>query len=305
MSIDQLGPHFEADGICPDPVFVIGSPRSGTTALGHALNRHPALWASKESYVLNDLYGGGRATRSWRRHQERVNPSWLRAEEVDLDEFLGFLGLGINAMYSSRSGGLRWVDATPLNTLMVDDLALLFPGAVFLHLVRDGRAVVHSMGSFRDNLEAKKGPVPAEEMPGWTTDFRRACETWTKYVEIGVGFAAASPGRCLQVRNEDLGSDPDAGFRQITDFLGVAPDAGPATFFSKRRINSSFDADPNALREGWAQWGSDERRTFVEVAGATLARTGYASAEELEAWRTTDTAEPRPGHAGRELGRGA
>jgi hypothetical protein len=294
MSDDHPSPDLDVDGICPDPVFIIGSPRSGTTALGHALNQHPQLWASKESYVLNDLFGGGRARKSWDRHQERLNPSWLRAENVDLDEFLGFLGLGINALYSSRSDGLRWVDPTPLNTLMVDDLALLFPGAVFLHLVRDGRAVVHSMGSFRENLEAKKGPVPEAEMPAWTTDFRRACETWAKYVETGVRFAVANPERCLQVRNEDLGSDPDAGFRQITDFLDLAPDNGPATFFSKRRINSSFDANPNAPREGWARWGSDERRTFVEVAGTTLARTGYANTDELDAWRTTNAAATEP-----------
>ena len=146
MSIEHLTPYLEREGICPDPIFVIGSPRSGTTALGHSLHKHPELWASKESYFLYDCFGNGRAGRSWQRHRERKNPSFLASSEVGRAEFLGFLGLGVNALYTSRSGGLRWVDPTPLNTIMVEDLADLFPGAVFLNLVRDGRSVVRSIG---------------------------------------------------------------------------------------------------------------------------------------------------------------
>lgn len=33
MSIDHATPHVKGAKVCADPVFVIGSPRSGTTAL--------------------------------------------------------------------------------------------------------------------------------------------------------------------------------------------------------------------------------------------------------------------------------
>ena len=203
MSIEHLTPYLDRDGICPNPIFIIGSPRSGTTALGHALDKHPELWASKESYFLYDCFGNGRAGGTWQRHRERKNPSFLAHSDVGRAEFLGFLGLGVNALYTSRSGGLRWVDPTPLNTIMVEDLADMFPGATFLNLVRDGRSVVRSMGRFRDNLEAKKGPVPDAEMPPWTDDFRSACETWTRYVAAGATFGSG--------QSRPLPRDPQRG----------------------------------------------------------------------------------------------
>jgi Sulfotransferase family len=293
MSIDHLTPYLDREGICPNPVFIIGSPRSGTTALGHALDRHPELWAARESYFLYDCFGNGRAGGTWQRHRERKNPSFLANSEVERAEFLGFLGLGVNALYTSRSGGLRWVDPTPLNTIMVEDLADLFPGAMFLNLVRDGRAVVRSMGRFRENLEAKRGQIPDFEMPPWTHDFRSACETWSRYVTAGGTFGAAKPDRCLTIRNEDLAADAAAGFARIQEFLGLVQDDEPGAFFGKRRINSSFSE--GSSEPGWLDWAPEQRRTFAEIAGATLIEAGYADADELETWASSQPVESAAG----------
>lgn len=288
MSFEHLRPYLEAEGICRSPIFIVGSPRSGTTALGHALNQHPELWASKEAYVLHRIFGNGRAAGSWKHHWERSNPSWLRAEGVERAEFLGFLGLGVNAMYSSRSGGRRWVDPTPLNTLMIDDVGELFPYAFFLHLVRDGRRVVRSMLSFRESIEREKGPIPDNEMPPWTRDFEVACESWANHVAIVARFEDAHPGRCLTIRNEDLVTDPHAALSRMLDFLDAAPDDGPADFLVTRRINSSFDDETGSPSEtDWSGWTSDQRRTFARIAGPTLVAAGYGTREELEAWASS------------------
>jgi Sulfotransferase family len=294
MTLEDLRPYLEAEGLCPDPIFIVGSPRSGTTALGHALNRHPDLWASKEAYVLFRLFGNGRARGSWEHHWERSNPSWLRTEEVERAEFLGFLGLGINAMYSSRSQGRRWVDPTPLNTLMIDDVAEMFPGAFFLHLVRDGRRVVRSMLGFRESIEREKGPVPDSEMPPWTRDFEAACDSWANHVEIVLRFEAANPGRCLTTRNEDLVVDPVAAMARVLDFLGAARHDGPANFLATQRINSSFEDESQQPSEAdWDDWTPEQRETFARVAGPTLVAAGYATGEELEAWAGVRALPPR------------
>jgi hypothetical protein len=297
MTIENLTPYLDREGICRNPIFIIGSPRSGTTALGHALDRHPELWAARESYFLYDCFGNGRADGTWRRQRARKNPSFLAASDVGREEFLGFLGLGVNALYTTRSGGLRWVDPTPLNTIMVEDLADLFPGASFLNLIRDGRSVVRSMGRFRGNLEAKKGPIPDGEMPPWTHDLTSACETWARYVDAGMTFAAAHPDRCLEVRNEDLSGDPAAGFERIQTFLGLAPDDRSARFFGKRRINSSFSED--ASESSWEAWTPESRSTFAEIAGPALVRAGYSDADELRAWADPERAAsaPTPGRS--------
>ena len=284
MSLDHLRPYLELEGICPDPIFVIGSPRSGTTALGHALNHHPELWASMESYVLYQLYGQQRAERVWGHHWDRTNPSWLRAEEVDRGEFLAFLGLGINALYSSRSGGRRWIDATPLNTSMVDEVAAMFPGGFFIHIVRDGRLVVRSMGEFRRMLERERGPVPAAEMPAWTSDFRSGCETWSEYVRTALRFERSNPDRCVTLRNEELLADPRAALAPVLDFIGAEADDGPAAFLAESRVNSSFRGGDSQGRDDVPEWPDELRRTFAEVAGPGMLAAGYWTDAELERW---------------------
>jgi Sulfotransferase family len=301
VSLDHLRPYLDREGVCRNPVFIIGSPRSGTSALAQALGRHPALWVSRESYVLHQLYGEGRAARTWKHHWERVTPSWLRAEEVDRAEFLGFLGLGINAMYSSRSGGRRWIDPTPLNTPMVHDLADMFPSASFVHIVRDGRAVVRSMGAFFEMLKGQHGTVPRNEVPPWVGDFRMQCKEWAKYTEAAFGFEDARPARCVTVRNEELAADPPAGFARIHRFLEVQDDDGPATTFAGPRVNSSFRGNAQSQGDaGWDEWGAELRRTFAEEAGDTLVRAGYASSEELKTWVASGpVASPVPHEARR------
>src|SRR6266487_3057314 len=137
--------------ISADPIFIIGSPRSGTTILAWSLAQHSQLWTSDESQILWDLFGDGRLNKNYQR-EGRPDGSWLRKQGIEKAEFLEFLGLGLNALFTSRSEGKRWIDQTPFYTLMVDDLVSLFPGAFFIHILRDGRAVVNSMIHYRDRF---------------------------------------------------------------------------------------------------------------------------------------------------------
>ena len=51
--------------ICSDPVFVIGSPRSGTSVTAWALHQHPELWTSHETEFLRELFGENRPHRAY------------------------------------------------------------------------------------------------------------------------------------------------------------------------------------------------------------------------------------------------
>lgn len=269
----------------PDPVFIVGSPRSGTTAMAHALKQHPDLFVSKESYVLHQFYGNGRTRQVWEHNMNRVTPNWLRHEEVSYEEFLAHIGRGMSSLFSSRSGGRRWVDQTPLYTPMIDDLALMFPDASFLHLVRDGRAVVRSMSGFADVFdEPSKAGMLSDEIPTWTEDVDEACRTWNDWVARATEFAEEHPKRCVVARNEDLVNDPHGGFSRIQEFLGLEPHSGSAEAWGRRRINSSFRDRPERPADRWNDWPVELRRIFVDRAGSSLVRHGYASAEELQEW---------------------
>ena len=173
---------------CPDPVFVFGAPRSGTTALARALGMHGDFYVGDETFFLWELYGQGRVEKVFEQWATRPSSSWLRREQVSRDEFLAAVGLGINALFTRSSGHRRWIDHTPHHCLMADTLAGMVPGAKFLHVLRDGREVVNSMIHIA-------ATVPAEELadmrargflPPWADDFRAACTTWRDAVRAAV-----------------------------------------------------------------------------------------------------------------------
>ncbi|MDQ3387682.1 MAG: sulfotransferase, partial [Actinomycetota bacterium] len=221
--------------ICPNPVFIIGSPRSGTSILGWSLAHHSRFWTSNESHILFDLYGNGHVNRAFQIAKKRHSNGWLNVQGVETAEYLQYAGVGLNALFTSRSEGKRWVDHTPLHNHMVETLGEMFPEAFFLHILRDGRSVVNSMVNF---LDRSAGDDPA---PAWV-DFTEACRTWRRYTEIAMDFGARNPTRCLTVVNEELVAEPVEGFRKILRFLDAPNEEGPANYFQTNRINSSFGA---------------------------------------------------------------
>jgi hypothetical protein len=246
---------------CPDPIFIIGAPRSGTTALAKALGQHSQLWAFDETQIFWDLFGSQQAHKNYCR---RADDSWLRREGVEEERFLFFLGLGLNALLTTLSHGKRWIDQTPVYTLMVGDLAAMFPGARFLHIMRDGRRAVHSMINY-----------PYKQAP-WARSFREAAKTWHSYTNAALNFCQSHPERSRTVINERLVVDSEGGFEEILEFLKAPYENAPGNYFRTNRVNSSFaraNSRPSELLgQPWKHWTEEQSSTFHAEAGETLQR---------------------------------
>jgi hypothetical protein len=105
-------------------VFLIGSPRSGTTILGEVLGLHPdiAYWY-EPTFVFDRFF---RDAAHDRRTAQEATPSVAAYIQ---DEF----------EYFYRKHGQRViVEKSPLHSLKVPFLKAIFPDAQFLHLVRHG-----------------------------------------------------------------------------------------------------------------------------------------------------------------------
>jgi hypothetical protein len=267
--------------LCERPIFILGSPRSGTSILAWSLQNHSRLWTSGESELLFDLTTGIDLQREYER-LAGVSHGWFRREDVRPEEFLQALGLGIHALFSSRSKGKRWVDQTPSNTLLAETLAAMFPDALFLHMLRDGRQVVQSMMHFHRLLEADREGSDPEFIPDWTNSFAAACRTWSLHAETAGRFAEHHPNRCLTVVHGELTIDPEAQFARILAFLDVPYEEGPAAFLRSNRINSSFSSDLEMVRTvPWDGWPLEQKRVFVRNAGETLVRLGLVTDDEM------------------------
>ena len=253
-------------------VFIIGCPRSGTSALAWGLAQHPQLWTSAESDFMHELFRGNTLFNAFKKAKARPDEGWLEKNRVTYREFTSYFGQGIDALFRSRSKGLTWIDQTPGHTLIAPVLKDMFPNAKFVHIVRDGRQVVQSMlSSGFDELGFDMN---------WTTDFENACETWVTYVSKGLKFAADNEVDVFQLTNHELRNNSVKVISDIQAFLGIESDDASAKFLEQRRLNSSYDDGfKTILTSGDSSfekpaekplWSDDEKRIFHTLCDPTV-----------------------------------
>ena len=172
------------------------------------------------------------------------------------------VGYGVNSLYTSRSKGLRWVEQTPQYTLHLEEITLLFPGAQFPVMVRDGRQVVESLRHFVN-------PVPFDE----------ACQIWTRFNTAARDYADSAPeDRVHSVSYERAVLETEHEMRRLFEFLGEPyAQASVDRITSRAPMNSSFigEGKEQKLAPRWTAWTRAERERFVEVAGDLLVDLGY------------------------------
>jgi len=246
--------------ICPKPVFIVGAPRSGTSLFRQALGRHPQLWTSAAGDYLQPLFNA--LVEAWRQGNRYGRYQWLAAQGVSEDEFWRYAGLGFNALFSSRAGSRVWVEKTPDYSRYLVPLSLLFPGARFIHIHRDGRQAVSSM----------------KQHWGWS--HRRACHLWQNCTSAVLQFRENQPHRILTLAFEQLMQQSDAAFELIFRFLKLEPHAGCARYIDKQ--GSSGADDPPLTNSGLMDqpatrisWNWMQKQWFEHTCGSLQGKLGY------------------------------
>lgn len=257
--------------ISDSPVFVLGPPRSGTSMMQWALRQHPRLWGGQESDYLIPLM---RSLRDVHEHGSRRGKlHWLSGQEVGFDEFVRHVGIGINSLYTSRSGGKRWVEQTPQYTLHLNNMVRLFPDGRFLFMVRDGRDVVHSLRNFVSPVEHRNG-----------------CQIWKDFMTAGLEFTDDDHGeQMMMVSYRAAVEETSQEMAKVFEFIDEDFEQASVEFIrSNSPINSSFsEAEGLARTKRWQTWSPDEREVFADVAGDLLVDLGF---EVDDSWikETTD-----------------
>ena len=114
-------------------VFIVGSPRSGTTLLGNILDLAPQISCWIEPYFIMD-------------HHFRHSSNDCRGAAAASDEVKEYI---LNAFdyYRSKCGCRIVVDKSPRNSLKIPFLREVFPDARFIHILRDGRDATLSINT--------------------------------------------------------------------------------------------------------------------------------------------------------------
>src|SRR5579875_3457488 len=186
-------------GSAAPPIFIVGSPRSGTSLLRLILDSHPAIACGPETHVLADL------DESLGRHWDRL--ARYGAEREHWHDAYREAFARLKADYAARRGKARWADKTPAYAQHLQFVTALFPDAQVIHVIRDARHVTAS-------ALARWGWRRAWAMP----------QLWRESVEKAREFGRdADPGRYREVRFEQLVGDrghPAEGVRVARRGLG-------------------------------------------------------------------------------------
>ena len=201
------------------PFFIVGAGRSGTTLLRLMLAGHSRLHIPPETWFLRPLVRDFPLTGALTQPQfERAIETMVRHErwpdmnlaEDELRRQAAALAQPtlvdlIDLVYRhllDASGKQRLGDKTPHYFAIVPELATLYPGAKFIHLVRDGRDVAISW------IDA-----------GWQRYYEPGFEWPAAMVHLRRDRAAYRE-RVLEVRYEDLVRRPAETAHHICAFLG-------------------------------------------------------------------------------------
>ena len=266
------------------PLLVLGVSRSGTTLLRVVLDRSPGLAIPDESFFVPLLA---------RRHGHRVSrkafvddlrrlptlAAWgLAADDVAPRIVDGMAtGAAIAAIfeaYAERQGKPRWGDKTPMYMRHLSLLERLFPGAQYVHLIRDGRDAATSFLQMPAGTYTRTWAHP-------DTPVEFACLWRTEITAARALGRRIGRERYLEVRYEDFVSEPERVVQAICSFADVEfePEmldyAGSVDVAAKPHQQRLLQAPTARVRDWRTEMAAEDVRRFEKVAGDVLASSGY------------------------------
>lgn len=283
----------ELDGL---PIFfIVGRGRSGSTLLRSILDAHPGIMIPLESRFVQFLYYSFPVNKPWTLEEafqavealeSGFEPLNLHRESLlnELEQHKSGLTLDrvckliyLHTRSEFRKNRIRILgDKNPRYAFFIPQLLELFPGARFIHLVRDYRDNIVSVQRAAKHIKESGNPY-------------FAMGRWRLYNRQVLNYQKRYPDRFHRVYFEELIRNPEAVMKKLCNFLEVDfhPDMlnyedGLGSYFEKKDfsdLHQSLQTPFNPSKIG--EW---ERKLPVgtaircEVLGGNLAKDlGYPS----------------------------
>jgi hypothetical protein len=266
------------------PLIILGVRRSGTTLLRVILDRSTGIAIPDESYFVPQLAHRHRGKVDRVRFLDDVRrlPTLLEWDVPPDDVAIRLrdrmsAGEAIGAIfeaYAAKHGKPRWGDKTPMYMQHLGLLERLFPDALYVHLVRDGRDAALSFLQMPEGVVTRTWAHPTD-VGGF------ACQWRIEVVATQSLGKRVGASRYLEVRYEDLVADPPSVVRSICDFahlpfeLGMLDYAGTVDVSAKPHQQRLRQPPTRGVRDWRSQMSAEDVQAFETIAGDVLAELGY------------------------------
>ena len=227
----------------PDPIFIVGMPRAGSTLLEQILSSHSAVEGTME---LPEIITLAKELRAEADSQEIAAYGEVLAAKsaAELRE-LGEKFLERTRIHRKTARPL-FIDKMPNNFLHVGMIQLILPRAKIIDARR------HPLGCCFSNF--KQHYARGQNFSYSLTDMGRY---YRDYVELMAHFDEVLPGRVHRVFYERMVEDTETEVRRLLDYCGLPFEDGCLRFFENDRPVRTASAEQvrrPIYREGVEQW---------------------------------------------------
>jgi tetratricopeptide (TPR) repeat protein len=231
----------------PDPIFIIGMPRAGSTLLEQILSCHSAIEGTSELPDMITLAHGLRAQADSREIAayasilEQKSAAELRALGEQYIE---------NTRIHRKTDRPFFIDKMPNNFLYLGIILTILPNAKII----DARRHPLSCGFSNFKQFYARGQ-------NFSYDLEDTGRFYRDYVGLIAHFDNVLPGRIHRVFYEDTVADTETVVRELLDYCGLEFEEECLRFFESRRpvrTASSEQVRQPIYREGVEQWQNYE-----------------------------------------------
>ncbi|HZE43812.1 MAG TPA: sulfotransferase [Steroidobacteraceae bacterium] len=231
----------------PDPIFIVGLPRSGSTLLEQILSSHSLVEGTME---LPDIAGIARSLFDKGKKSQTPGYSAVLAElDADQCRELGERYIA-QTRIQRKTDAPFFIDKMPNNFAHIDLVQLALPRAKIIDARR------HPLGcclsGFKQHFARGQG---------FTYSLADIGRYYRDYVELMSFFDAVLPGRIHRVIYESMIEDTESEVRELLEYCGLPFESGCLRFYENERAvrtASSQQVRKPIFREGVDHWRNYE-----------------------------------------------
>jgi tetratricopeptide (TPR) repeat protein len=261
-----MGARAGLGAAAPDPIFIVGLPRAGSTLVEQILSSHSQIEGTME--LPNMMAIATKLSGTKNRSERSAYPNVLAGMSAE-----DYAGLGERYLAETRiqrkTGRPFFIDKMPNNFLHVGLIFLTLPNAKIIDARRHPMSCCFS--GYKQNFAMGQR---------FTYSLTHLAKYYTDYVRLMAHFDRVIPGKVHRVIYERMVEDTETEVRSLLDYCQLPFEEACLRFYESDRAvrtASSQQVRQPINRQGMDQWRHFEAwlNPLKEALGETLSRYPY------------------------------